>query len=61
MPKVKIGDTTYDTESLSKEALSRLQMVRTCEQKLQDLKREQAIVQTARQAFLSALRPLLPK
>lgn len=61
MANVKIDGKTYDLESLSKEAKNRLMMVKSCEMKLQELKRELAMVQTARAAYLHGLKPLLPE
>jgi len=50
-----INDKTYDIEELSDEAKNLLANVRYADAKLTDLKREIAVVQTARNAYLQAL------
>lgn len=61
MAKVTIDGKEYESEILSDAARSNLQNVQICDQKLAELKREQAIVQTARNAYANALKNDLPK
>nr|WP_171046075.1 MULTISPECIES: hypothetical protein [Marivita] len=46
---------------LSEDARNNLRNVQYCEQKLTDLKREIALVQTARNAYAQVLKNALPK
>lgn len=50
-----INDKSYDIEELSDEAKTLLKNVSYTDAKLTDLKREIAVVQTARNAYLQAL------
>lgn len=61
MAKISIDGKEYDTDALSDEAKGHIQNIQACEQKLADLKREQAIVRTARNAYAQALKNALPK
>lgn len=61
MAKVTIDGKQYDTDTLSDEAKNHIQNVQYCEQKMADLQRELAIVQTARNAYAQALKNALPK
>ena len=61
MPKISIDGKEYDTEALSEEARSGVQNLQYCEQKMAELKRELALVQTARNAYAQALKGTLPK
>ena len=49
----------YDTEAMSPEAKGRLEMLLLCDQKIRQLQGELAMMQTARQAYASALRAVL--
>lgn len=61
MAKVTIDGKQYDTDTLSDEAKNHIQNVQYCEQKMAELQREIAIVQTARNAYAQALKNALPK
>lgn len=61
MATVTIDGKEYESETLPDAARSNLQNIQICDQKLAELKREQAIVQTARNAYASALKNDLPK
>lgn len=61
MANVKIDGKDYDTDALSDEARDNMQNIRFCDQRLQELQRELAIVQTARNAYATALKNALPK
>jgi ABC-type antimicrobial peptide transport system ATPase subunit len=61
MAKVNIDGKEYDTDTLSNEAKINIQNVQYCEQKMVELKREVAIVQTARNTYAQALKNALPK
>ena len=61
MATVTIDGKEYDSEALSEEARANLQNIQFCEQKMNDLKRDLAIAQTARQTGLIVhQRQLLP-
>jgi len=59
MAKVKIDDREYDTDTMSAEAKSRLEMLVATENRLRELQREIAIMQTARNAYVGALKEAL--
>ncbi|WP_306112499.1 DUF6447 family protein [Roseovarius sp. MMSF_3448] len=61
MATVTIDGKEYESETLPDAARSNLQNIQICDQKLAELKREQAIVQTARNAYANALKNDLPK
>lgn len=61
MAKISIDGKEYDSEALSDEARANLQNIQLCEQKMNDLKRDLAIAQTARNAYAQALKGQLPK
>ncbi|MEM6305726.1 MAG: hypothetical protein AAF744_13490 [Pseudomonadota bacterium] len=61
MAKVTIDGKEYDSDALSEEARNNVLNIQYCEQKLAELKREQAIAQTARNAYAQALKAQLPK
>jgi len=61
MPKVTIDNKEYELEDLSKDAKSQLDSIVLCDRKLAELQSEAAIIQTARNAYVSALQELLPK
>ena len=60
MPTIKIDNIEYDTDKLSQEARQQLDMVVAAEGKLRELQRDLAITQTARNAYLQALKAHLP-
>lgn len=57
---VKIDEVEYDTENLSDSAKEQLASLQVCDQKLQQLQMEIAMIQTARTAYAMALREELP-
>ncbi|OAN95426.1 hypothetical protein A8B74_15490 [Sulfitobacter geojensis] len=61
MAKISIDGKEYDSEALSDEARANLQNIQLCEQKMNDIKRDLAIAQTARNAYAQALKGQLPK
>lgn len=61
MAKITIDGKEYERDALSEEARNNLQNVQLCEQKMNDLKRDLAIAQTARNAYAQALKGQLPK
>jgi hypothetical protein len=61
MAKVTIDGKEYDTDTLSDEAKNNIQNVQFCERKMNDLRRELAVAQTARNAYAQALKSALPK
>lgn len=60
MPTIKIDDREFDTDELSPEARQQLEMLVAAENRLRELQRDLALVQTARNAYLSTLRAHLP-
>ena len=59
--KMQINGVTYDLADMSLEARQQLEMVRATDAKLADLKRDMAIIQTARNVYIAELMKLLPK
>jgi hypothetical protein len=64
MPKIKINNTEYDTDTLSEAAKQQLQMLALTETEIKRLQAQLAIAQTAKNAYLRALaeavKPTLP-
>ncbi len=60
MPNIRIDDIEYDLDSLSTEARQQIEMLAATENKIRELQRDLAITQTARNAYLGALKSLLP-
>lgn len=60
MPTIKIDDREYDTDTLSSEARQQLQMLIAADNRLRELQRDVALVQTARNAYLATLKSHLP-
>lgn len=60
MPTIKIDDREYDIDKLPAEAKQQLDMVVATENKLRELQRDTMITQTARNAYLAALKATLP-
>jgi hypothetical protein len=60
MPTINIDNQSYDTETLSDEAKAQLEMLIASENKLRELQRDVMITQTARNAYLNALKASLP-
>ncbi|NTU58000.1 MAG: hypothetical protein HGB00_03660 [Chlorobiaceae bacterium] len=61
MPEIKIDDVAYDIESLSAEAKAQLRNLRVCDAKIQQLRIEIGLLQTARKVFADTLKSQLPK
>lgn len=61
MAKVTIDGKEYESDKLEEEARNNLLNIQFCEQRLNELKREMAITQTARNAYAQALKGQLPK
>ncbi len=59
MASLMIDGKSYELEKLSADAKAKLESVRFCEQKLQQLEAEIAVVRTARAAYLQVLPALL--
>jgi Family of unknown function (DUF6447) len=57
---LKIDQQEFDMESLSPEARQQLEMVAAAEARIRELQRDLALMQTARNAYLQALKALLP-
>lgn len=60
MPTLKIDEQEYELDTLSPEAKAQLNMLQLTEQEIQRLQARMAIAQTARTAYLKALKQLLP-
>jgi len=60
MPKIKIDNTEFDTDTFNQEAKNRLEMLVTTERRLKELQLETAIMQTARNAYFHSLKEVLP-
>ena len=60
MPIVKIDNLEYNTENLPDAAKQQLQMLQMTEKEIQRLQLQLAIAQTARLAYLNALKQNLP-
>ena len=61
MATVTINNKKYDSEKLSENAKKQLANLSVCDQKIQQLQNELAIVQTARSTYSRALNEELPK
>jgi hypothetical protein len=61
MPKIKIGDLEYNTEDLSDNGKAQLASLQFLEVQMQKLQNEIAVFQTARAAYVAALKAELPK
>jgi len=61
MTIVTVDGKDYDLDILSAEAKAQLEMVLACDRKLSELKADVAIIQTARNAYVAALKEMLPK
>ena len=60
MPTIKIDARDYDIDNLPPEARQQFDMLVATETKLRELQRDTAIAQTARNAYLAALKAKLP-
>lgn len=61
MPKIKIGELEYNSEDLTDNGKAQLASLQFLEVQLQKLKNEIAVFQTARSAYLGALKSELAK
>lgn len=59
MAKITIDGTEYDTDDLSDEIKRQVQNVAYCDRKIEELKNEGAIIQTARNAYARSLSEML--
>ena len=55
MPNIKIDDKEYDLDSISTDAKAQIEMLLATDNKIRELQRDLAIVQTARIAYGKAL------
>ena len=60
MPILKIDNTDYDLDSLSDDAKAQLQSIQFVDQELAKLQMQMAAMQTARNAYVNALKLALP-
>jgi len=60
MPTIKIDDIDYDLDSLPQDAKAQLASIQFVEQELARLQAQAAALQTARNAYLQALKAALP-
>ena len=56
MAKVTIDGVEYDTDTMSQESRQQLEMLVMTEQKIRQMQAEIAMLQTARQAYATALK-----
>lgn len=59
MAKVNVDGKEYETDTLSENARSKLASLTYCDRKLNELKSEASIIQTARNAYARDLRRAL--
>lgn len=55
-PTIIVGDTEYDTGEMSEKALLNARGIQFCDQQIQQLRNEWAIADTARLAYLHAIK-----
>jgi hypothetical protein len=60
MPKVTIDQQEYEIDDLSQETRSALEMLILTDQRVRELQRDLAIVQTARMAYAKVVQEKLP-
>jgi len=60
MPMIKIDNIEYDSEQLNDAAKAQLQMLMLTDKKIQELQQEVMMLQTARNAYVQALKASLP-
>jgi cell division protein ZapA (FtsZ GTPase activity inhibitor) len=61
MAKVTIDGKEYETDNMSEDARRQLGNVATCDRKLEELRNETAMIQTARNAYARSLTDMLSK
>lgn len=59
MAKITIDGTEYETDDLSDEVKRQVQNVAYCDRKIEELKNEGAVLQTARNSYARSLSELL--
>ena len=59
MAKVTIDGKEYETDDMAEDARRQLQNVAYCDHKLEDLRNETAVVQTARNTYAQGLSRML--
>jgi len=59
MAKITIDGTEYDTDNLSDDVKRQVQNVSYCDRKIEELKNEAAVIQTARNAYARSLSEML--
>ena len=59
MPVINIADQEYDTEDMSEDALAQLRSIEFVDQEMARLNNSLAAMQTARNAYISALQEIL--
>ena len=59
MAKITIDGTEYDTDTLSDDIKRQVQNVSYCDRKIEELKNEAAVIQTARNAYARSLSEML--
>ena len=60
MPNIKIDNKEYDLETLSDECKAQLASIQFVEQELVRLQAQTAVLQTAKAAYIQALKASLP-
>ena len=60
MNTINIDNKEFDVEALSENAKAQIISLRSCDQRMQALQQELAILQTARNAYSNALKADLP-
>ena len=60
MPTIKIDEKEYEMDSLSNQAKEQLASVQFVDAELQRIQAQTAVLQTARAAYVSALKEALP-
>ena len=60
MNTINIDNKEFDVEALSENAKAQIISLRSCDQRIQVLQQELAILQTARNAYSNALKADLP-
>lgn len=60
-PKLSFSGKEYPLSSLSPEALAKCEQIRYCDERIAQIQTELNVLQTARQAAIQALLPLLPE
>lgn len=61
MAKVTIDGTEYETDDMPDDAKRQLTNVATCDRKLEELRNETAMIQTARNTYARSLAEMLGK